>query len=282
MIKKIGIRNSTIYLFCLLIIYLTFIYKIPVDVVSAKYYEYEDKLAFRGIYFTKESVIYNQPKENLPNINVENGSRVSKGTKISGGLTNNEVGIMLFNVDGYENKYNLENIMSLNLSEMDKIINKSTNSYGIKVIDSDNLYLYGYIGKDGGFKKNQKLYMLINNKKYLFKVIDIASRKEGNFLVIKMIDDIEYKNLHRGISGDIIKSNYSGIKVPSNTIIMKDSEYKVLVRKSNGYVVEKGINVLYDDSEGAIIEPKQGSTLAQYDEIIVNPSYRIKDGTRVR
>ncbi|KMT21429.1 HlyD family efflux transporter periplasmic adaptor subunit [Clostridium cylindrosporum] len=282
MLKKIGIRNTLIYLACLLIVYFTFIFRIPVDTTRAEYTIYEDKVYFKGIYFADENVIYKNPIETLGKLNAENGTKIGKGDKISDNLISNDVGILMYNIDGYENKFNLNNIKSLSLLDMDKIIDNHVISPGLKVIYNESLYIYSFIGKDGSFKKGQNFYISIGSSRYMCKILDTVSRKEGNFLVLKLVEDINYKNLHRGITGDIIKSSHKGILIPSSAIKLKGDTYKVFVKKVNGYADIKNVNVVYDDGENAVVIPKGQNTIQQYDEIIIDPPKILKDGTKVR
>lgn len=281
MIKKIGIRNTLIYVFFLLVIYFTFIYKISVDTQRAEYTTYEDKTHFKGIYFANEQNIYTGSIENLGTLSVENASRVSVGTRIAPDLTSKFVGVLIHNLDGYENKYDLKNIKGLELSQMDNIIDNPNITPGLKIIESESLYIYAYIGRDGSFDKGQSFYISIGNNKYLCKVTDTISKKEGNFIILKLIEDINYKNLHRGITGDIIKSSHKGVLVSSDAVIVKGSEYKVFVKMPNGYSSLKSIDVIYDDGENAVVIPKGSDTIKEHDEVIINPPSILKDGLRV-
>lgn len=282
MLKKIGIRNSLIYICCLLIVYFTFMFRLPVKTEVAEYTTYEDKLHFKGIYFANEEKIYSGEVESAGKLNIESGSKIGIGAKISDSIVSKVTGVLLYNLDGYENKYNLENIKSLNLEEMDKIIDNANISPGLKVIESESLYFYVFIEKDGSFNKGQSFYISLGNNKYMCKVIDIISKKEGNFLVLKLIEDINYKNLHRGITGDIIKSSHKGIVVPSNALSVKGDIYNVFVKMPDGYAELKTVDVLYDDGKNAVVIPTGNKTIQRYDQIIINPSRLLKNGTKVR
>ena len=281
MLKKIGVRNTIIYLILIFILYITFGFRIPVKTETAKYTTYEDKVSFRGIYIAKEQVVYTGDVKNLGILYVENGERVSKGAKISKTLNSNSIGVVLNNVDGYENKYDIENIKSLSIEEMDTIINNKSKNQGLKIIESETLYLYVFVDKEGSFKKGDQLNIDIEDHNYTCSVIDSVSKKEGNFLILKLIEDLNYKNLHRGIRGDIIKSSHKGILVPSKCIKIKGDNHSVFVKESNGYTREKNVQVLYDDGKNAVIAPIGQNTIKEYDEIITSPIRFIKDGTKV-
>ncbi len=281
MLKKIGIRNTVIYLTLIFILYMTFGFRIPVKAETAKYTTYEDKINFRGIYIANEQVIYKGDIQNLGILYVKNGERVSKGAKISNTLNSNSIGVVLNSVDGYENKYNIENIKSLSIEEMDTIINNKAENQGLKIIESETLYLYVFVDKEGSFKKGDSLNVSIGDHKYTCTIIDSISKKEGNFLILKFIEDLNYKSLHRGIRGDIIKSSHKGILVPSKCIKIKGDNHSVFVKESNGYASEKNIQVLYDDGKNAVIAPSGKNTIKEYDEIITSPIRFLKDGSKV-
>ncbi|MEG0004327.1 HlyD family efflux transporter periplasmic adaptor subunit [Clostridium sp.] len=279
MLRKIGIRNSLIYLFCIAIVYVTFIYKMPVETVTATMTSYYDKVSFKGMYFAKEYVLEGSDSLTFKS---DDGYRVAKGEKITSSLKSPEAGVLIGNIDGFENKYNLKNIKSLSLTELDKIIGYTPGNKGIKIIDPDNVYIYSFLNKDGSFKKGQVFTIEIGNKKFRTIVEDSISRKEGTFLILKLIDGLDFNNFKRGFNGNIIKSDYKGFKIPSSAVRVVENGYKVLVRKSNGYVDEKSVNVLYDDGEYAVVVPKKNSTLKEYDNIIVSPKASLKEGSRVR
>ncbi|MEF9953237.1 MAG: HlyD family efflux transporter periplasmic adaptor subunit [Clostridium sp.] len=278
MLRKIGIRNSLIYLLCIAIVYFTFIYKTPVETVTAKSTTYYDKVTFRGIYFSKEAVVSKEKSINSE----EDGYRVAKGEKLNEEFKSPEAGVYIGNVDGYENKYNLNNIKSLSLTELDKIIGYTGVAKGIKIIDPDNVFIYCFINKEGSFKKDQIFMLEVGNKKYKSIVVDTISKKEGTFLTLKLINGLDFQGLKRGVSGSLIKAEYKGFNIPSSAIKVFDTGYKVFVRKTNGYVDEKSVNVLYDDGKNSVVVPKVGSTLKEYDNIIVNPGSSLKEGSRVR
>lgn len=282
MLKKIGIRNSLIYICCLLVVYFTFMFRLPVKTETAEYVTYEDKVHFKGIYFANEDKLYSGALEQLGTISIENGSKVGIGAKISQSIVSKSTGVLMHNLDGYENTYNLNNIKSLNVDGMDKIIDNSNISPGLKVIENESLYFYVFIEKDGSFNKGKSFYISMGNNKYLCKVTDIISKKEGNYLILKLIEDISYKNLHRGITGDIIKSSHTGIVVPSNALSSKGDVYNVYIKMADGYAELKTVNVSYDDGKNAVVLPKGKNTIQRYDQIIINPSRFLKDGTKVR
>lgn len=282
MLRKIGIRNSIIYICCLLIVYFTFIFTLPVKTKRAEFSTYDDKISYRGIYFATEHKIYDQSIESLGKLNVENGSKVGKGVKISDTLSSDIVGMLIYNLDGYENKYNIDSVKSLTLSEMDKMISNKDVIPGLKIIENETFHLYVYTGKDGSFKNGQKFYVTIGNNKYMCQVEYITSKKEGNFLALRPLEDIDYKNLHRGVTGDIIKSNYKGILVPSDSIRMKGNKYTIFVKMPDGYAGLKEVNVAYDDGKNAVVTSSGSKSIQQYDEIIIDPPKFLKDGTKVK
>lgn len=282
MLKKIGIRNICIYIFVLLVIYFTFGYRISVDTQRANYTVYEDKTHFDGIYFANERVLYSGDLNSLGKLKIKSGERVNIGTKIADTVQSDAVGVLVHNIDGYENKYSLKNIKSFDLKEIETILENNVTKPGLKVVETGEVYLYVYTEGDGNFSKGQTFYLSISDKKHMCSVEDISSKTQGNFMLLKLIEDIDYKNLHRGVTGDIIKSSHKGILVKSNAITSKGEAYNIFVKSPNGYASLKTVDVLYDDGKSAVIIPKGTYTIEEHDDIIINPPKALKDGSKVK
>lgn len=282
MLKKIGIRNVLIGIVLMSVVYFTFIYKVSVDTQRAIYTVYEDKTHFEGIYFANEKIIYKDNLEKLGKLNIKNGERVSIGTKIADTLTGDMVGVLVYSLDGYENSYNLKNIKSVELKDIKSVLKNENTSPGLKIMETETAYLYVYTEEDGNFSKGQKYYISIDGKKYLTSVEDMVGKKQGNFMVLKLIEDIDFKDLHRGVTGDIIKSSHKGILIKSNAITVKGKSYNIFVKSANGYASVKTVDVLYDDGKNAVVIPKGRDTIQEHDEIVINPPKSLKDGSRVK
>jgi hypothetical protein len=82
-----------------------------VEIISSRY---EDKVNFKGFYFVDETVV-SGVGINKNNLNYKEGDLVPKGGKITDIISAPVAGMMIAKIDGYEGKYNLQNIKNINL-----------------------------------------------------------------------------------------------------------------------------------------------------------------------
>lgn len=280
---KRKIRLSVLIISVIMVIFLiTYLTKPSVATVKAVSTEYENKVAFEGIYLAQENVIYNGDVIEA-NLKLKNGYKVPKGINIYENLYATESGILCTHLDGYENKFDLKNIAGVGKSEIEKIIKNDSVKSGIKIINNSEWFIYARVDKDSMLKK-RRIYNLQLDKTdnyYPAQIIDIINNKDGDFITFKVMDDLNTLDLHRGINGYIIKSIYNGVNIPENAVISMDENTGVLV-KTHGYAEFRRVKLLFKGNDVAIISPLTvGKKLQNYDDIICNPK-GIVSGTKIR
>jgi hypothetical protein len=264
---------------CALIL-LSFI-KMPVKTKLIEYETYEEKIEFKGIYFTQEQVLYTGNVKHLK-IKYRDGERVAKGAQIAENIYSKEAGVIVKRLDGYENKIDLNNVKNISISEINKQFNNNHKTTGIKVINNSEWFIYGYVGQDEYFKKGMVREINIGNDYYSAEIIDTIKKKDGNYLLMRLKSDLNIINLHRTLSGYIIKSRYNGLIVPSNSIVEYSGAEGVFI-KYNDYAEFRKVDVLYKNDEIAVVVPKPTAKrkLQQYDYVIIKPK-GIVEGAKIK
>ena len=111
----------------------------------------------------------------------------------------------------------------------------------------------------------------------------ISTPVNGNYLVIATSDkDSAWAMRERFVEIDLIRSKYSGLKVPIAALRVKDGKTGVFT-VVDGIVYFKEVNVLYKDTVYAIVEEDNTSHggLLLYDEVIVSSKRELKEGERI-
>jgi hypothetical protein len=160
-------KNRRVFII-LLIVFCAFAYLIinnSEKTIKVVYNEFEDKIDFNGFYFVDEYVLYKGDTKDIE-MKYKSGDLVSKGTRISDNIITNEAGMIITHIDGYENKYNKENIENITAKEINSIVLNAKNNSGIKIVDNSQWYVCALLDQDDKkyFKKgvdNTQTDMLI-------------------------------------------------------------------------------------------------------------------------
>jgi hypothetical protein len=267
-------------LIILIIVLISFMAKPSFKTVEAVSSDYENKVSFEGIYFTDEYVVYKNEVV-TSQLKVKDGTKVPKGMNIYDGINAIEAGILCTHLDGYENNYDVNNIMNANSDDIKKIIRNNELKQGIKIINNSEWYVYAMVDKNTNFKKRRVYDLLINNNYYPGKILNIKNDSKFNLILFRVENDLNTLNLHRGINGYIIETRYNGIVVPNKAVVTINGVKGVFI-KTHGYAEFRKVNVSFEGNNIAIILPKEkGKKLQNFDSIICDPG-TIKDGTKIR
>jgi hypothetical protein len=246
-------------------------FNMPVKTVKVEYDKYEEKVEFRGIHFAHEYILYEGDTESIKT-KYKDGERVSKGAFVSNNIKSKESGILVKNLDGYENKYNLENIKDVNLKEIDNIIGRKNILQGLKILNNSEWYIYAFAEQGDFLKRGKALEIMLDGKYYSAEVIKVYINADNKYAVLKLKSDIKTINLHRGLTGYIIKSRYNGIALPKSAIIEYKGAKGVFIKYS-GYVEFRKLEILYENDDVVIVNPDKSSRrkLQQHDDVILKP-----------
>ncbi len=279
-------RKNRRVLIILLIVFFALAYLIinnSEKTVKVAYHEFEDKIDFNGFYFIDEYVLFRGDTKGIE-MKYKSGDLVSKGTRISDNIIANEAGMIITHIDGYENKYNKENIKNITAKEINSIVLNAKNNPGIKVVNNSQWYVSALLELDDKkyFKKGMVKDVNINNKYYTADVINILRNNNSIILILRIKNDLNVKNLSRVIKGYIVKSKYDGITIPQTSIIDYNESKGVFIN-INGYAEFRKVKVISTINNNAIVVPEKKSTpeLMEYDEIICNPD-GLEIGQKIR
>lgn len=251
--------------------------------VKVAYNEYEEKTGFDGFYFVEEHVLYSGDIENI-GLQYKTGDLVSKDTRISNTIVADVAGMIITHIDGYENKYNRDNIKKITAKEIKNIIVNAKIRSGIKIVNNSQWYVCALLGEDDNeyFKKGMAKDVNINNKYYIADVIDVIRNNKSVILVLRFKNDLDVENISRTISGYIVKSKYDGIAIPEKSVIDYNGSKGVFINV-NGYAEFRKVRILSVINGNAIVVPDKDSkpVLMEYDEVICNPD-GLESGKKIR
>lgn len=283
MIKKGKSRSVFIIV---LIVFCAFAYIIinnSKKTVEVTFNEFEDKIDFNGFYFVDEYVLYSGDTKGIK-LQYKTGDLVPKGTRISDNIIAEEAGMIITHIDGYENKYNTENIKNITAKEINSVVSKAKKNSGIKLVNNSQWYVCALLGQDDKkyFKKGMVKDVNINNKYYTADVINVSRTNESVILVLRFKNDLDVVNLSRVVKGYILKSKNDCITIPEKSIIDYNGSKGVFIN-FNGYAEFREIKVISIANGDAEVVPKTGAkpVLMEYDEIIINPNGLVS-GKKIR
>jgi putative membrane fusion protein len=253
-----------------------------VKTVEANFTVHEDKINFKGIYFAEERVVHEGDVKNI-GVNFKNGEKVSKGARISSSIISPEAGILLFNIDGYENRYTIGNIKDVDVKAIDELIVRKTLKPGIKILNNSQWYLCASVAEemDKSLPKGSEKEIFISNKYYKAVVADKFKNTSGYFVILKMKDDMDITNLQRGFTGYIVKAKQNGVSLPASAVVELNGEKGIFVEK-NGYAYFRKVKLFTVSEDNVVVYSDPSSkTVLEYDKVIVNPS-GLESGDKVR
>lgn len=279
--KKELKKGLIVFIFILPAIIVPFVVKTKVETIKARYTEFEDKVEFKGLYFAQENVLYKGDTKGLQ-IKYKKGERIPKGAVLSNGITAPQPGILSTLIDGFENKYDINNIKEIKMSDINDIINNLKEMPGIKIINNSELFLCINVKDSTKLKKGKQVDIIINSIYYRTEIMDVFKNNDETFAVLRVKDDIEIGSLHRGLKGYIINARYNGIVVPDESIAEVNGTPGVFV-KSGDYAEFRAVDVLFRGKGAAVVvpAPKAKKQLEEYDDIICN-AQGLYDGEKVK
>lgn len=218
----------------------------------------------------------------------------------------NHGGIISYTIDGYEELYfpkDLENYtydkINIPTSTKDKINdNKTSINVGepiFKIVDNFEWYI-GVKVEDmkniSGLEEYKTIIIEMKEDKQEFKGKIVAINSSGNkgIMIIKLNTMLhEYYNM-RFPELNIIKNRIEGLKVPTKSIVEKESLKGVYIKDPSGIVRFRHINILGEDEKYTYIdkgdstsfiklkgEEKPVKTITLFDEVFLNTT-NIKEG----
>lgn len=212
-------------------------------------------------------------------------------------ITSITSGIISYNVDGYEEQLNPKAIKALTPKVLEEIkgIEQSNNSINknvlagkpfAKIIKGFDYYILVPVNsqKVKDLKANDNINIRINdiNKIILGILTNISDEVDGEkVLTVKIDRNMSDTAGLRKINIDLIKTSFSGLKVPLKSLEdldLSNMKAKIVLVKAN-YAAIKEVKVVGKNEESAIIENLENtdSGIALYDMYVVNPE-NIKEG----
>ncbi len=197
--------------------------------------------------------------------------------------------------DGLESQLTKENIASLTVEQLKQITDTKDDSPDIvgKLIDGYEWYLAGIVDNTRKeYAVGDKVSLRFESTSEIFKAEIIDVRDEGDpskSIIVVSCNQFNYDLVqHRCEKVELIKGNYSGLKVPREAIRFRQQEEKIVdedtgitstvTKNFKGvYILEgeqvefKKLDVIYEGSDYVLSAVHDGdeSYLALYDDIMV-------------
>lgn len=184
--------------------------------------------------------------------------------------------------DGYENLITTDDVDSLDAEALQKALDadksdKAKKSVG-KIINGFDWYAACIVPNDkiSGAEVNRKTDLILgnsDNETISARIYKKTPADENNTLVIFRCSDMNGSLASlRKVTGKIVISSYTGIKVPKSAVrFNSDNEEGVYIREGNLIKFNK-IEEIFSNDNFVVASDKSGSSgwLAQYDEIVVS------------
>lgn len=214
-------------------------------------------------------------KENLKSDNSSLKSQISAPMQ---SIYSPVSGYFMNDVDGYESIADTDNFKNLSYEEgydiLIKPIENSQDKYG-KMITDYKWSLCTYITKKQAERlyEGQKVRLSLNSQENEYHTVTVDSiipKDDMVLVILKSTTMNKQAASSRIVDGEILFSQYRGIKIPKSAIRIVDGEMGVYVKFSK-LVIFKKVNPVYQDDNYVILPLKieEGNEVELYDDIIV-------------
>lgn len=195
-------------------------------------------------------------------------------------------------IDGYEDKLNTKEMDKLTASMIEEVSDKKSTAPNVvgKLIDGYGWYLA--IAADN----SRKLYAIGDDIKLRFDssaesysavITDIRDESSDKSIIIIFCDKFNYELVqHRTELVEVIKGDYTGLKVPreairfanvtsteddgNGNVTEKTSKFKGVYIRKGEQILFKKIDVIYEGSDYVLSKPSNDEEyLALYDDILI-------------
>lgn len=178
-------------------------------------------------------------------------------------------GILSKNIDGFEDEYSYTNLNQFKMSDLKDLEvktkvkkNKEETNIGeplFKIIESQEWFIMTKISNDnlGKLRKGMIVPITIdkNNQEIDATIVKLEKTKDNAFLVLKLDKHLHDFYKQRDANLKIIKSTYSGLKVPRKAVVEKDGVNGVFIKDISGVVKFREVKILKQMKDIIIIEP---------------------------
>lgn len=275
-------RKRLVLIVCIVFVGLIFGYSYfgqpTVKTIQAVTTEYENKIAFRGVYFAQEFVEY-RGKVDPTLLLIHDGQKIPRGVGIYQNLLSDQAGVLLSYIDGYESKFSLSTVFGYDYNQLGKTANQRLD--GIKILNNSEWYVYAATKDSERYHKYRSYNILFDNGIYPAEVVKSVPKDNYCYTVFKIKNDLNILNLHRYLNGYIIKSVYDGVVVPEHALVTQDGKQGIYI-KFHGYAEFRRVDVKFRGNDIAVIVPSEiGKTIQEYDELLAD-ARNVKEGDKIR
>ena len=195
-------------------------------------------------------------------------------------------GVYYDTVDGLETTLTMETSNTIGVSDLEELLKQdkytvdtSTTPFPVcKVVDNSEWQVAALVSKKDAqdFQVGQGVSLRLTGEEHdavEATVQSVSAEQNGKVVIVitstKYVPDIYIK---RSVNVDIIKKEYSGLKVPSEAVVEQNGETFVYINKL-GVAEKRLVDVLYQAEDIAIIKEDnvREDALLLYDDAITNP-----------
>lgn len=201
-----------------------------------------------------------------------------------------ESGVVTYKLDGLENEINYNDIEQYNVSQINELISKysnsSNNEFGIKVVDNFGVYLISKtpVGDSKEYISEGRNYRIriadLENQVVTATLLKNIQEGEYNYSIFKMDNNIEDLVDFRSMSCEIVWKSISGLAVPLTAISSDPAGYDYVRMVFGTDYVKVPINITKKSDSIAIVTNftdeqyqqfglEKECIVEQYDELII-------------
>lgn len=177
-------------------------------------------------------------------------------------------GILTYRLDGYEDFLTIDNLYNINYDEIDALnlelenLNKSIvkpKDKLFKIVDHSNYYITAIISNEEveTYKNTQSISVSINGQMLRGVVHDVFTNQQNAVVVIQMLDTFDGFYNQRIVSCTIVRENYRGLKLYTDSIINIEGTLGVYAVDQERKLVFVPIKILGYDDDFAIVYNEQ-------------------------
>lgn len=173
-------------------------------------------------------------------------------------------GILTYRIDGYEDFLTIDNLYNINYDEIGSInfqlenLNKSIvkpKDKLFKIVDHSSYYMTAIISNEEveTYKNTQSITVRINGQTLRGDVYDVFTNQRNAVVVIQMRDVFEGFQNQRFVSCTIVRENYRGLKLHTDSIVNIEGTLGVYVVDQERKLNFVPIKILGYDDDSAIV-----------------------------
>lgn len=179
-------------------------------------------------------------------------------------------GVISSRVDGLEKQLSPSTLEKLDFSKYNEIktkvksVDKESVAKGVKIVEGHIWYLAMELDKvyENEFKDKKNIEVEFQDGEFAISgKVHKLETKEKVLLVLEFNEGLHRVYDQRDVKVSLVKGRYSGLKVPSSSLIEKNGQRGVYIKEISGIVKFIPIRLLYKGDEYSIVNEEEEGTI---------------------